>query len=167
MSFLFPSLSRRFVPTVLQMVQVHYSLCTYSILFCLHPLSIWLLFFLFALFTCNVHSWFLVCWSAYVTNLKQMYHHHWRSKPSNKETISLHLFCCECFLVVCLPWCTVDPYQMGRSSPNHKKDQQGSRWSLEPNNSVYSLITETLTRSACISPETEMNKNNKIYNNII
>lgn len=56
MSFMFPSLSRRFVPTVLQMVQVHYSLCTYSILFCLHPLSIWLLFFLFALFTCAMYT---------------------------------------------------------------------------------------------------------------
>lgn len=162
MSFMFPSLSRRFVPTVLQMVQVHYSLCTYSILFCLHPLSIWLLFFSVCLvYLCNVHSWFLVCWSAYVTNLKQMYHHNWRSKLSNKETTYLHLFCCEYFLLVCLPWCTVDPYQMGWSSPNHEKDQQGSRWSLKPNNSVYPSFTDTLTRSACISTWAEI-KNQSI-----
>lgn len=44
--------SRLFLPTVLQMVQVHSSLCTYFILYCLHPLAICLLSFFSPCFSC-------------------------------------------------------------------------------------------------------------------
>lgn len=87
---LVPFLCRQFLPTVLQMVRVHSSLCTCSILFCLHPLSIWLLFFLFAVFTCAMYTHGF--WSVYVTILKLIYHHN--SEDQCWATENLLIYTC-------------------------------------------------------------------------
>lgn len=68
---------RLLLPTVLQMVQVHSSLCKCSILYRLHPLSIWSLFFFSSsspVYLSDVDSQLLVCWSVCSTIHKQIYH---------------------------------------------------------------------------------------------
>lgn len=97
---------RLFLPTVLQMVQVHSSLCTYFILYCLHPLSICLRFFSVChVYLFYVHSWFLVCWSVYVIMLKQIYHHNSENqcRAEKEPTLSLTV-CASVFVCLGAQW---------------------------------------------------------------
>lgn len=119
-----------FFPTVLQMVQVHSSLCTNSVLYCLHPLSIWLLLFfsICHVYLCNVPSWLLVCWSVHTTILKQIYHHNSKGWCWVTQTKEFTLLLAACVSGVCLAWCPVTPNQMGLCLWAIKKICTATKW---------------------------------------
>lgn len=96
---LVPFSCRLFLPTILQMVQVHSSLCTYSILYRLHPLSICLLFFFqFVMFTCSMYTHGF--WSVYVIILKQIYHCSSEDWQHRIHSLVRRVCCCCLFTLV-------------------------------------------------------------------
>lgn len=45
-----------------------------------------------------------------------------KTNAERQRIYSSTLVSCVCLFVICLPWCPVDPNQMGRLSPCHKED---------------------------------------------